>query len=123
MLGDDCKHWSCETPSSGDNGFKTSLITAGIVLGGIVIMGLIVLAMKKLRLLRVCRAPVPEEELIAQMAPAPSDPVAAGPVASSSEPRTSTVTRRATYNRKKDCLLYTSPSPRDGLLSRMPSSA
>ena len=25
------------------------------------------------------------------------------------------------YN--KDCLLYTSPSPRDGLLSRMPSSA
>ena len=23
----------------------------------------------------------------------------------------------------KDCLLYTSPSPRDGLLSRMPSSA
>ena len=25
--------------------------------------------------------------------------------------------------RAKDCLLYTSPSPRDGLLSRMPSSA
>ena len=24
---------------------------------------------------------------------------------------------------KKACLLYTSPSPRDGLLSRMPSSA
>ena len=24
---------------------------------------------------------------------------------------------------KKTCLLYTSPSPRDGLLSRMPSSA
>ena len=24
---------------------------------------------------------------------------------------------------KWDCLLYTSPSPRDGLLSRMPSSA
>ena len=24
---------------------------------------------------------------------------------------------------KEDCLLYTSPSPRDGLLSRMPSSA
>ena len=23
----------------------------------------------------------------------------------------------------KDCLLYTSPSPRDGILSRMPSSA
>ena len=25
--------------------------------------------------------------------------------------------------RRKNCLLYTSPSPRDGLLSRMPSSA
>ena len=25
--------------------------------------------------------------------------------------------------REKNCLLYTSPSPRDGLLSRMPSSA
>ena len=24
---------------------------------------------------------------------------------------------------KKDCILYTSPSPRDGLLCRMPSSA
>ena len=24
---------------------------------------------------------------------------------------------------KRSCLLYTSPSPRDGLLSRMPSSA
>ena len=29
--------------------------------------------------------------------------------------------RRA--RRARDCLLYTSPSPRDGLLSRMPSSA
>ena len=29
-------------------------------------------------------------------------------------------TRLALYNA---CLLYTSPSPRDGLLSRMPSSA
>ena len=28
-----------------------------------------------------------------------------------------------TSNRRKCCLLYTSPSPRDGLLSRMPSSA
>ena len=27
------------------------------------------------------------------------------------------------YNEKYVCLLYTSPSPRDGLLSRMPSSA
>ena len=26
-------------------------------------------------------------------------------------------------NESDDCLLYTSPSPRDGLLSRMPSSA
>ena len=26
-------------------------------------------------------------------------------------------------NQLRDCLLYTSPSPRDGLLSRMPSSA
>ena len=26
-------------------------------------------------------------------------------------------------NRQTPCLLYTSPSPRDGLLSRMPSSA
>src|SRR5665647_2907267 len=27
------------------------------------------------------------------------------------------------YVPEEDCLLYTSPSPRDGLLSRMPSSA
>ena len=27
------------------------------------------------------------------------------------------------FEQCKDCLLYTSPSPRDGLLSRMPSSA
>ena len=27
------------------------------------------------------------------------------------------------FGREKACLLYTSPSPRDGLLSRMPSSA
>ena len=27
------------------------------------------------------------------------------------------------YGSRKPCLLYTSPSPRDGLLSRMPSSA
>ena len=26
-------------------------------------------------------------------------------------------------DKQRDCLLYTSPSPRDGLLSRMPSSA
>ena len=29
----------------------------------------------------------------------------------------------AAYNNTFGCLLYTSPSPRDGLLSRMPSSA
>ena len=29
----------------------------------------------------------------------------------------------STAARKLSCLLYTSPSPRDGLLSRMPSSA
>ena len=29
----------------------------------------------------------------------------------------------ASYDLGQDCLLYTSPSPRDGLLSRMPSSA
>ena len=29
----------------------------------------------------------------------------------------------AQYDNAKGCLLYTSPSPRDGLLSRMPSSA
>ena len=27
------------------------------------------------------------------------------------------------WYKKRDCLLYTSPSPRDGLLARMPSSA
>ena len=34
------------------------------------------------------------------------------------------ITAADAYNEKlKSCLLYTSPSPRDGLLSRMPSSA
>ena len=32
-------------------------------------------------------------------------------------------TRKILGDYLKDCLLYTSPSPRDGLLSRMPSSA
>ena len=31
--------------------------------------------------------------------------------------------RASAVKRKRACLLYTSPSPRDGLLSRMPSSA
>ena len=30
---------------------------------------------------------------------------------------------QSAVNELQDCLLYTSPSPRDGLLSRMPSSA
>ena len=30
---------------------------------------------------------------------------------------------RSAFRKRKGCLLYTSPSPRDGLLSRMPSSA
>ena len=30
---------------------------------------------------------------------------------------------QANWRELRDCLLYTSPSPRDGLLSRMPSSA
>ena len=32
-------------------------------------------------------------------------------------------TDQARDTRRRSCLLYTSPSPRDGLLSRMPSSA
>ena len=35
----------------------------------------------------------------------------------------STVTRLIARLERNNCLLYTSPSPRDGLLSRMPSSA
>ena len=38
------------------------------------------------------------------------------------EPEGAKVSGKILWN-KKDCLLYTSPSPRDGLLSRMPSSA
>ena len=33
------------------------------------------------------------------------------------------VTKGGIHGKVIDCLLYTSPSPRDGLLSRMPSSA
>ena len=36
---------------------------------------------------------------------------------------TSPLHREYKLKMSKDCLLYTSPSPRDGLLSRMPSSA
>ena len=45
----------------------------------------------------------------------------------SATPTTGEQTRQITYTPKPSqaqaCLLYTSPSPRDGLLSRMPSSA
>ena len=34
-----------------------------------------------------------------------------------------TANEESTAGEEEDCLLYTSPSPRDGLLSRMPSSA
>ena len=37
--------------------------------------------------------------------------------------RTITETDIVTHAMHSGCLLYTSPSPRDGLLSRMPSSA
>ena len=37
--------------------------------------------------------------------------------------RESIIQVTGTVKENKDCLLYTSPSPRDGLLSRMPSSA
>ena len=33
------------------------------------------------------------------------------------------VVEKKSYRKLISCLLYTSPSPRDGLLSRMPSSA
>ena len=43
----------------------------------------------------------------------------------SPKPIIETILNKKIYNNPKliDCLLYTSPSPRDGLLSRMPSSA
>ena len=47
-----------------------------------------------------------------------SDQIAQSPVSSQSQNVSNTTT-----NESSSCLLYTSPSPRDGLLSRMPSSA
>ena len=38
-------------------------------------------------------------------------------------PRLSFEMTGISYDSSRNCLLYTSPSPRDGLLSRMPSSA
>ena len=40
-----------------------------------------------------------------------------------SHPSIEALARFAAGGELEDCLLYTSPSPRDGLLSRMPSSA
>ena len=40
-----------------------------------------------------------------------------------SERSLQTISKNKVHNNLWDCLLYTSPSPRDGLLSRMPSSA
>ena len=40
-----------------------------------------------------------------------------------SAPELTIVTSREATNQLSDCLLYTSPSPRDATLSRMPSSA
>ena len=49
------------------------------------------------------------------------------PVAAYASTLSSVVLEKAIHDRprnsRKICLLYTSPSPRDGLLSRMPSSA
>ena len=53
----------------------------------------------------------------------------AGIVSKSAEGRANTMTvivtvfEAADITVSENCLLYTSPSPRDGLLSRMPSSA
>ena len=41
----------------------------------------------------------------------------------SSNGKSFSVEDTTTSDDANDCLLYTSPSPRDGLLSRMPSSA
>ena len=50
-----------------------------------------------------------------------SDPMADGPIIQES----SKIALKSKLSTKQSlsCLLYTSPSPRDGLLSRMPSSA
>ena len=40
-----------------------------------------------------------------------------------SEPRKTTKGKGRNFRTVKDCLLYTSPSPRDRTRSRMPSSA
>ena len=37
--------------------------------------------------------------------------------------KVSSIEKKVLDQRRDGCLLYTSPSPRDGLLSRMPSSA
>ena len=52
-----------------------------------------------------------------------SDSEAGGTPASAQRSSHSSATSRSSGNAGSGCLLYTSPSPRDGLLSRMPSSA
>ena len=47
----------------------------------------------------------------------------AEPVATGEEVEVDDGVRAALGKQRLPCLLYTSPSPRDGLLSRMPSSA
>ena len=77
--------------------------------------------------LRVCGA---EREGLCWIRPAPWSLAGGGSLEIFPELLTSTSTedpdtRRRAFEETKDrsCLLYTSPSPRDGLLSRMPSSA
>ena len=60
-----------------------------------------------------------ELSLFAESGSVEDEPVAIRPVL---QPWT-TSANATTYDGTNTCLLYTSPSPRDGLLSRMPSSA
>ena len=62
-----------------------------------------------------CKGETEQQVLVGQAANSPRNCADTG---------TNPVQTRATFqSESKDCLLYTSPSPRDGLLSRMPSSA
>ena len=68
------------------------------------------------------RRAVHKDALVAGRVPGPADRLGevaqVGDVGVAGELR-----RRLVPAQDEDCLLYTSPSPRDGLLSRMPSSA
>ena len=57
-----------------------------------------------------------DQELYALIQKRASNAVAIGKIKSK-------VTPKSSFYKPDSCLLYTSPSPRDGLLSRMPSSA